>query len=242
MQPAEIVPPLPLYRRVEQRLREQIRSGELAPGDLIPSEPQLAEQLDVSPGTVRKAIDLLVRERLLFRHQGKGTYVSRIDFNNSLFRFFSYGDADGGDLRIHKETPLRLLLDAPDDICQHLGMATGSPAVYMERIGFDAQEPVLFERSWWNAEFVNGLEDEAVHIPDLLYAVVEDRFGVAIVRAEETLTAQAADQRTAQTLDITQGEPVVVLHRRAFTVEDKAIEYRVTHGRADRFSYRTEIR
>jgi len=242
MQPLETPQTVPLYRRVEASLRDQIRNGELAPGDLIPSEPQLAASLGVSPGTVRKAIDLLVRERLLFRHQGKGTYVSRIDFNNSLFRFFSYGDAQGGDLRIHKETSLRVLQQAPADVCARLSIQSGSPAIYMERIGFDTDTPVLFERSWWDAGVVDGLQDESVHIPDLLYAVVEDRFGVPVVRAEETLTAEACDERTASHLAIDQGSPIVVLRRRAFSSGDKPIEYRVTHGRADRFSYRTEIR
>ena len=85
----------PLYRVVEDYLMAFIDSGELVSGDLIPSEPQLAATLGVSQGTVKKAIDNLVWEKKLYRHQGKGTYVSRIDFNDSLFRYFSYGGADG---------------------------------------------------------------------------------------------------------------------------------------------------
>jgi len=91
-------PTKPLYQVVEDHIRELIDGGTLVPGDLIPSEPQLAKQLDVSQGTVKKAIDNLVWERRLFRHQGKGTYVSNIDFNNSLpesIRRRPLGDSSG---------------------------------------------------------------------------------------------------------------------------------------------------
>lgn len=85
----------PLWQVVIDHIRELITAGTLAPGDPIPSEPQLAKQLDVSQGTVKNAIANLVRERLILRHQGKGTCVSNTDFNNSLLRFTTYGDAQG---------------------------------------------------------------------------------------------------------------------------------------------------
>lgn len=86
--PLEATGNKPLYRMVEDHIRTLISTGRLIPGDLIPSESQLAKVLNVSAGTIKKAITNLVWEQLLFRHQGKGTYVSRVDFENNLFRFF----------------------------------------------------------------------------------------------------------------------------------------------------------
>jgi len=232
----------PLYRTVEQHLRERIASGELGPGDLIPSEPQLARQLGVSAGTVKRGIENLVNQRLLYRHQGKGTYVSRIDFNNSLFRFFSYGGHDGAPIRIHKTTPERAVLPCPVQVARQLQVPAGSDAVYLQRVGYDGELAVLFERSWWIADLVRGLEKEDVHIPDLLYAVVVEKFGLPVLRAEETLTAEAADERAAELLQIEPGAPLVVLRRLTYTGGDRPIEFRVTRGRADRFSYKAEIR
>ncbi len=235
-------PGKPLYRVVEDYLRQQIDSGKLAPGDLIPSEPQLASKINVSVGTVKKAIENLVRERRLYRHQGKGTYVSRIDFNNSLFRFFSYGTHSGNPVRIHKETPVRELRQGPDEICHKLQTPEHCQMVYIERVGYREKMPVLIEKCWWIASMVPGLEKEEVHIPDLMYAVVVDQLGVPIIRSEESLTAEIADQHTAHTLDIDPGAPLVVLHRLTYTQGNRPIEFRITRGRADSFSYRTEIR
>ncbi len=236
----------PLYQVVEDYLRDQIQSGALVPGDLIPSESQLAKQLQVSQGTAKKAIDNLVWQRLLFRHQGKGTYVSRIDFNNSLFRFFTYGDAEGKDQRVHKETTARRLVLGSTEIRAKLQVPANTQLLYIERIGYSDSnsnsKPVLIEYSHWRADVVPGLENEQVHIPDLFYAVVVEKFGVPVLRAEETLTAEAADEETAGKLEIEVGVPVVVLKRVTYTTNDQIIEVRTTKGRADSFSYKTEIR
>lgn len=232
----------PLYKTVENHLRERIEGGALVAGDLIPSEPQLAKQLRVSQGTVKKAIENLVNERLLYRHQGKGTYVSRIDFDNSLFRFFAYGSGAGESVRIRKLTPTRRLKRGPKKVCKRLGVDPGTELLNIERVGYIDDSPVLLEQSWWIADIVEGLEDEDLHIPDLLYALVEERFEVPIVRCAETLTAEAADGHLARQLSIDEGDPLLVLMRTTFTTGSRAIEYRITRGRADRFSYRTEIR
>ena len=87
-----------------------------------------------------------------------------------------------------------------------------------------------------------GLEDEEVHIPDLFYALIVEKYGIPVVRAEETLTADAADAHTAQILGIEPGAPVLVLNRETYTSNNRVIEIRVSKGRADRFSYKTEIR
>ncbi len=232
----------PLYKVVELYLRERIESGGLVAGALIPSEPRLAKSLGVSQGTVKKAIENLVNERLLYRHQGKGTYVSRIDFDNSLFRFFAYGSQHGEAVRIRKETPMRRIKRGPKGVCARLGVAPGSELLYIERVGYVEETPVLVEKSWWIAKLVPGLEEEDLHIPDLLYALVEERFGVPVVRCAETLTAEAADPRVARQLRIAPKDPLLVLMRTTYTRGGRPIEYRVTRGRADRFSYRTEIR
>ena len=236
------MPVKPLYKVVEQYIRQRITDGELVPGDLIPSESRLSESLSVSVGTVRKAIDLLEQEKLLFRHQGKGTYVSRVDFDCSLFRFFTYGTASGEAARIHKLTPLRERISGTADICKHLAVPIGTSLIYIERVGYDDEEqPVLVEKCWWRADIVGGLENNDLHIPDLLYAIIEEKFGVHVVRAEETLTADIADALIAKTLNINEGDPLVVLRRITHATNDRIIEYRVTQGRPDRFSYKTEI-
>src|ERR671939_784529 len=87
----ETVGPLgyrPLYRQVRELLVRRLAEGVWQPGQLLPSEGQLAAELGVSQGTVRKALDSLTAERLLVRRQGRGTFVAEHDEQRILFHFF----------------------------------------------------------------------------------------------------------------------------------------------------------
>lgn len=89
----------------------------------------------------------------------------------------------------------------------------------------------MVEYSHWRAELVPGLENEDVHIPDLLYALIVEKYQVPVVRAEETLTAGAADEHTAELLKIAPGIPVLVLNRTTYTKANRIIEVRTSKGR-----------
>ncbi len=232
----------PLYQAVESYLRTKIDKGELIPGDLIPSEPRLAHKLNVSQGTVRKAIDNLVWQGRLYRHQGKGTFISKINFNNSLFKFFSYGDQLGQDVRVRKQTINRYLEHGPSNIRTLLKVAEDQELFYIERIGTVDGIPGFIEYSWWNAQLVPGLENEDIRIPDLFYALIEEKYEIPVIRAEETLTADACDKYTAEQLKIKLDQPVIVLHRTTYSTNNRVIEARIAKGRADKFSYKREIR
>jgi GntR family transcriptional regulator len=77
--------PIPLYHQLADILLEGIRSGEYPPGTRIPSEPQLAKDYGIGRPTVRQAIDVLVRKRLLTRQRGSGTYVRSPEKEIDLF-------------------------------------------------------------------------------------------------------------------------------------------------------------
>ena len=77
----------PLYQQIKALITQSLQSGEWKPGELIPSEVELAGRFKVSQGTVRKAIDELAAENLVMRRQGKGTFVSTHHEARAHFRF-----------------------------------------------------------------------------------------------------------------------------------------------------------
>lgn len=85
----------PLYLQIREQIFEALRSGRWAANDPLPSETKLASEFEVSQGTIRKAIDDLVAQNILYRHQGRGTFIRRHDEQQSLFRFFNLARADG---------------------------------------------------------------------------------------------------------------------------------------------------
>ena len=67
----------PLWQQLADILRAKIKSGELPPGRVMPSESTLVQEHGLARGTARKAVDALVQEGLVNRVQGRGTFVRR---------------------------------------------------------------------------------------------------------------------------------------------------------------------
>src|SRR5688572_27608125 len=85
----------PLYQQIKALITQSLQSGEWKPGELIPSEVELAGRFKVSQGTVRKAIDELAAENLVMRRQGKGTFVSTHTEARAHFRFLRLMPIEG---------------------------------------------------------------------------------------------------------------------------------------------------
>ena len=85
----------PLYQQIKGLITQSLESGEWKPGEIIPSEVELAGRYKVSQGTVRKAIDELAAENLLVRRQGKGTFVATHNEERAQFRFLRLLADDG---------------------------------------------------------------------------------------------------------------------------------------------------
>ena len=95
----------PLYRQIKNLILQSLEGGEWRPGDVIPSETELALRYNVSQGTVRKAIDEMAADNLLVRRQGKGTFVASHSDPRAFFRFLRLA-AINGDIGQSHSVPL----------------------------------------------------------------------------------------------------------------------------------------
>ncbi|SLN20282.1 GntR family transcriptional regulator [Roseisalinus antarcticus] len=89
---------LPRYVQIAEMLIRDIGAGRLADGVRLPPERAMAEQLDVSVGTLRKALDRLAEAGLLDRVQGSGNYVRARQAGRAVYAFFRLERPDGGGL------------------------------------------------------------------------------------------------------------------------------------------------
>src|SRR5574343_2046782 len=98
----------PLYQQIKGLITQSLQSGEWKPGELIPSEVELANRFKVSQGTVRKAIDELAAENLVMRKQGKGTFVATHAEQHVQYRFLKLLP-DTGDARVESPAQRRVI-------------------------------------------------------------------------------------------------------------------------------------
>ena len=234
---------LPRYQRLRDDIATRINRREWRPGDLIPSETELAVAHGVAIGTVRKAIDQLVADGVLERQQGRGTFVRRARFNSSLFRFFRF-QSEAGERRIPQSRILsRKVLAAPSAVASVLRLPQGEPVISLSRLRLIDGEPLLAEEIWLQRsrfEILLALQPE--DFGDLLYPLYEERCSQVVVSADENLTVETATAMQARLLRLEAGAPLIVIERLAFDLERHPIEWRHSRGPATRFRYHVEIR
>lgn len=235
----------PLYQQIKGLILHSLQHGEWKPGEVIPSEMDLAARFRVSQGTVRKAIDELAAENLLMRRQGKGTFVATHAERQVQYRFLKLMP-DVGDAR--EEGPAqRTILEckrsrAPVDIARALQLRTGDPVIQARRILSFAGVPTILEDIWLPGQAFKGLTAEQMaEYQGPTYAMFELDYGVRMVRAEEKIRAVVPDEEQAHLLLVAQQTPLLSVERLAFTYNDVPMELRRALYRTDTHHYHNSL-
>ena len=217
----------PLYQQIKALITQGLQNGEWKPGELIPSEVELAGRFKVSQGTVRKAIDELAAENLVMRRQGKGTFVSTHHEARAHFRFLRLMPDEGvphhPDNRIIEVKRLR----APAEVARLLDLKSGDAVVYIKRVMSFEGAPTILEELWLPGLLFKGLTAERlVEYKGPMYGLFESEFGTRMIRASEKIRAVGADATAASFLGVAEGTPLLCAERVSFTYGDKAVELR----------------
>lgn len=233
----------PLYLQLRDQIRSALEQGIWKPGDLLPTEAQLSERFQVSPGTVKQSILALVQDGFLVRRSGKGTFVKRLDLEKSLARFFRFRDGVfltdlGPEIQV---LDLRVLNCPSKEIATKLQIPVGGKVLYLQRAMLQSKTPICLYRSYLPYQRVKGLERIKLDA-GTLYDILEHEFGIHVVRAEEFLQASAARAGDARFLGVRKGTPVIFIERTAYSYQDAVVEFREIVGRGDKFRYQIELR
>jgi GntR family transcriptional regulator len=135
----------PLYRQVKDEFVKRMVDGVWPAGFLLPSEGQLAQEVGVSQGTVRKALDELAGENLLVRQQGRGTFVAQHDEKRILFQFFKLVP-DDGIARFPESVVLEAsTFPATETEREQLGLGPGARVARVRRMRAIDDVPMIIE-------------------------------------------------------------------------------------------------
>jgi len=235
----------PLYQQIKALILGSLQQGEWKPGEMIPSEFDLAARFRVSQGTVRKAVDELAAENLLVRRQGRGTFVATHAEQNVRYRFLRL-QPDTGTLTDEGPAERDLIRckrqRASADVARTLALRTGDPVLQARRLLRFSGVPVILEDIWLPAKPFKGLTAERLtqyHGP--MYALFESEFGVRMVRADEKIRAVLPDAEQSKLLAVAAATPLLSVERIAYTYHDAPMELRHGFYRTDTHYYRNEL-
>ncbi|MDP9108655.1 MAG: GntR family transcriptional regulator [Pseudomonadota bacterium] len=241
---APFVPPTfsPLYQQIKALLTASLQAGEWKPGELIPSEFELAARFKVSQGTVRKAIDELSAENLVIRRQGKGTFVATHHEVRAQFRFLRLmpdaGAPHQADNRIIEVKRQR----APAEVARLLEIKSSDAVIFIKRVqSFDAA-PTILDELWLPGNIFKGLTAERlIEYKGPMYGLFETEFGTRMIRATEKLRAVGADPIAAEWLCVPAGTPLLSVERVSYTYGDRPVEVRRGLYRTEHHHYQNQL-
>ena len=232
---------LPLYVRVRSVICDRIRSGVWRPGQMIPSELEIGRELGVSQGTIRKVLDGLARELLVVRRQGRGTFVVEHTPEDVLFRFFQIYRNDGSRIAPESIGAKAQIGDADEEERTRLTLPRSARVIRIGRIRTYQDRPIIAERIVLPHALFPGLAKRP-EIPNTIYDMFQHDFGILVVRADERITAVAAKRRCAWELGIAPTTPLLRIDRIAYTIDDRAVEWRVSFVHLEAAHYLARLR
>jgi GntR family transcriptional regulator len=223
-----------LYHSLGHVIRSKIQSGELVAGEKIPSERELIEIFDVSRATVQLAIKNLVLEGLLYRVQGKGTFVSPPKIAHRLLPIMDFSDL------VEKSgitTTSRLLakekIKPPAHIQKMLGLMGSDYVIWLQRLILITQMPILIETSYFPFDRFPDLIDQYDGIEEP-HRFLHNHYGVKFTRAQETFEPVILEKEEAEILGTKGGFPALWVELTAYEEGGKPSAYFVALLRGDR--------
>jgi len=231
----------PLYKQVYDLLVDRLANNHWKPSEPLPSEFALADELGVSQGTVRKALNQMVDEKLLTRRQGKGTFVAEHTQESSLFRFFRFKQSGG-----EKLIPETVVIDrtvrqiTPREV-EIFSIEEGKEVNEMIRVRSLLGTKTVLEKVVQPLCVFPDI-DQHQEIPNSLYSFYQEQYGISIVRVEEELKAAMLNQQQADLLEVNSQDPVLLVQRASISIDGSVVEWSEALCSTEKFVYSVSLR
>jgi len=227
----------PLYAQIQRHIQISIATNNLKPGDSVPGEIELSEVYGVSRVTVRNALQELVAEGLLYRIQGKGTFVSQpvIQRAEPLVTSFFYEMIESSRKPFAEVTSEVCKPDA--EIQRILKLDPDELVIVTRRLRYVDDEPIVYQVNITRESVCPGLLSEDLTNQSFQYTI-EIKYGIPIIEVDESLTSVAPDEEMARLLNIPSGVPLLVDTRILYGVDGMIIGMSKAHFRGDRYTYK----
>jgi GntR family transcriptional regulator len=233
----------PLYARFQRLLRNGIQSGTLKAKQALPSERDLCDEYGISRITIRKAIAELVEEGWLIRIQGSGTFVSdgKTQRSERVEKNFSKLSSFSEDMRARGMQPSsRWLSRMEGTVTPNEGLALalspGSRVYRYRRVRLADDRPMAIEYSTVPADCLPSIDA----VTTSLYEALRQA-GCEPVRALQRLRAAAFGAELTDELGVAAGHAGLLIERRAFLKDGRAVEFTLSHYRGDSYDFMAEL-
>ena len=191
----------PLYVQLMNMIEEDVSAGRYHTGDRLMTEKEMAETYHISINTVRRAIDKLIEKGLVERKQGKGTFVTKPKFERNMKK-------PGGKMLENK------VVTADEKTARRLDIPVGSRVVFLSRVRYADQEPVVIEGNYFPMEYSFLLDNDFDN--NSLFDFIEEKTGKRIASSEKRIELCRATAHEGELLRVKKGEYLLYVKSTAY--------------------------
>lgn len=230
--------PVPLYHQVGQQLEEAITEGRIPPGALLLNEVELAEVLNMSRPTMRRAIQSLVDKGLLVRRRGIGTRVVQPMMRRSLELTSLYDDLARTGQAPSTEVLSFAMVPASDDVAPRLGVTAGDEILELVRLRCAGTLPIAKMTNYLPSDLVRFTQDDLAGRG--LYDLIRSQ-GITLHSASQAIGARTARASEARLLGEPKGAAVLTMERTTYDDHGRTVEFGSHIYAASRYSFETSL-
>lgn len=210
---------LPLHQQISEMLIREIAAGRMIDGEKLPPEREMAGDLNVAVGTLRKALADLHAKGLLERVQGSGNYVRSRPDVDSIYALFRLELVEGGGLptaRVISAERIAKTADMPR-------FGTSGEAHRIRRLRSLGGKPAAVEEIWLDGGYAETIEAE--DLSDSLYLFYRQALGIWISRAEDRVGVDVVPQWAPAEFGLLPGAPAGFIERIGWTQDGASAEF-----------------
>ena len=230
----------PIYRELEEEIRNKITSGEWRPGTKVPSELELCETYGLSRSTVRKSIESLVLSGYLERSKGKGTFVKAEKIEQKMSKFYSFSEEfEKKGMREEAKLQSFSIVPADSETARNLSIDTGDEVYEVVRTRLVNGTVYAYEKSLIPVSLADGISAELI-ANNGLYRTM-GLFHIRPDTAVEKLTAVVPPKKIVSYLGTDKNAACMRIQRTAFC-SGRPVEFCDSYTKGDMFSYTVELK
>jgi len=232
--------PVPVYYQIALNLRERIHTQEWRTGEQIPPEPELAEHYGVSRVTIRQALAELVKDGLLTRQRGSGTFVNQKPM--PLTHDFSLPTTFAGRLKQMGFQVSSNVLQAATfrgplpQVMDRLMLGPDASVAYLKRVHLINEQPTAINRSWLSEAMCPSIAEQDL-IDNSLSRTLAERYRLVPARSSNWLEVIRATEKDALLLKTFVDTPLILLTTVSYLEDGTPLEYSMTSWLGDRIRF-----
>jgi GntR family transcriptional regulator len=227
--------PIPYYFQLSSHIERKIKSKKFLPGQLMPSEQEICEQLGISRTVVRQAMAELERKGLITKQSGKRSTVAYPRYEGSLMQNLRgfYEDAVSKGQRPTTRVLELRVAPAEGEVAEALQLDGGDPVIMINRLRFlDGEAEVLVVTYLPEAKCPDLVREDLSN--QSLYELLARKYGLVIAQGYRTVEAIALDRADSKLLSVAPGSPALLLKSVGLLADGTPLEYYVAKHRGDR--------